>query len=108
MLRYYITDRKAIGGSDALLRNIARAVAAGVDFIQIREKDLSGRELLDLVRSAVALTHQTETRILVNSRADVAIAADAHGVHLPSHSIAAAEVRAVLPSHFLIGVSCHT
>ena len=88
MLRYYITDRKSMGSSEALLRSIARAVQTGVDFIQIREKDLSGRELLELVRSAVALTHQTETRILVNSRADVAMAAEAHGVHLPSRSIA--------------------
>ncbi len=99
MLRYYITDRRAAGGIEPLLRCIQ---AASADYIQIREKDLSAKALLDLTRRAVALTN---TPILVNSRADIAPAAGARGVHLPAGSIAARALRGLVE---LIAVSCHT
>ena len=97
MLRYYITDRHSAGGTDALLRFVARALRDGVERIQIREKDLSARALCDLTR-----------RILVNSRTDVALACGAHGVHLPSHSMAPRTLRAIVPAGFLIGLSAHS
>jgi thiamine-phosphate pyrophosphorylase len=91
MIRYCITDRR--------LRGIGVA-----DWIQIREKDMPARELLELVRSAMSLGG----KILVNSRVDVALIAGAAGAHLPSGSIAPSVWRAITPPGFLIGVSCHT
>lgn len=97
-MRYSITDRR-------LGWNIRESIAAGAGYIQIREKDLSARELLSLTRDAVALTSGTSTRILVNTRADVAAAAGAHGVHLPAGSPEARLFRELVQ---LVAVSCHT
>lgn len=106
MLRYYITDRTALGGIPKLLEAVARNVAAGVEYIQIREKDLTARELLELTRAVLRLANSGSTRILVNSRADVAVAAGAHGIHLPSGSIPASRFRQLGP--LIVGVSCHS
>jgi thiamine-phosphate pyrophosphorylase len=85
---------------------IESAVAAGVDLIQIREKDLPTRALLALVEAVVARARGTATRIVVNDRLDVALAARADGVHLPGHGLPVAEVRRGYPE-LLIGASCH-
>ncbi len=74
--------------------------------IQVREKDLSARDLCDLVRRFLAICPQA--RIIVNSRLDVALALNAHGVHLPAGSPPPSALRPVCPPHFLIGVSCHS
>jgi len=91
MIRYCITDRTL---------NFTR----DVDCVQVRDKELPARELIAVVRLAM----ERVATVLVNSRVDVALAAGAAGVHLPSGSIAASEWRAIAPAGFLIGVSCHS
>jgi len=104
----------------ALLAKIAQALSAGVDWIQIREKDLSGRELAALLDSAVsrAIAAQgavPQAKILVNERLDVALAGKAAGVHLGENSLLVDDVRKLVQasrvgaaSPFLIGASCHS
>ena len=125
MLLYYITDRTRFPGGEsarqsALLQKIAEAARAGVDFIQLREKDLPARqaealagEVLRVIRenSAVTAAGVPSCRLLINSRTDVALACGADGVHLPANDISPAEVRDVwrrgqkVPP--IITVSCH-
>lgn len=107
MKRYYITDRAQLGGIEPLLEAIERNLADGVDLIQIREKDLPGRELSALVRRIMSMPNPAGTRVLINDRVDVALACRAHGVHLPSLSIASKLVRSIVPAGWVIGVSCH-
>jgi thiamine-phosphate pyrophosphorylase len=101
MLLYYITDRKGFGGTWgeqrlALLRRIADAARAGVDYIQLREKDLPARELERLASEATRAVHDNgSARLLINGRTDIALACGADGVHLPSSELPAAEVRAL-------------
>ena len=95
----------------AQLDRIALAARAGVEWIQIREKDLAGRPLGNLVRAAVAMAPQC--RILVNDRLDVAIGSGAAGVHLGGESLPVAEVvkwrrEGHGATDFLVGRSCHS
>jgi thiamine-phosphate pyrophosphorylase len=112
----YVTDRKALSGSAGeqmrlLLEKIEGAARAGVNWIQIREKDLSGRELTELVRSALQRV-PANCRILVNDRLDVACAAGAGGVHLSGRSLPVADakrfVKERIGQEFVVGVSIHS
>jgi thiamine-phosphate diphosphorylase len=105
-----ITDRQRMGerAEDALIRRVASAARAGIHMIQIRERDMPDGALLTLVTQAVDAVRGTRTRILVNERVDVALAAGAHGVHLRGDSAPARRVRKVTPPSFLIGRSVHT
>ena len=147
MLLYYITDRRQFPGSsgeqrDRLLAKIAEAARAGVDLVQLRERDLSARELCELAAQSLAIIRETpnvkrKTRLLINSRLDVALACGADGVHLRGDDFSASDVRAIWArslrlqevingtegegtgfsrnvksetrnASFLFGVSCHT
>jgi thiamine-phosphate pyrophosphorylase len=131
MLLYYITDRTQFPGDEsgrreAVLAKITEATRAGVDYIQLREKDLSSRELEQLARQAVHIiqelrraNRELRTRLLINSRTDVALAVGADGVHLRSDDIGPADVRHIWSEAFarrpqaetqspLIAVSCHS
>jgi thiamine-phosphate pyrophosphorylase len=103
----YITDRRALEPKPLLLR-ILEASRAGVDLIQIREKDLPTRELVELVREALGGVRGTSTSLVVNDRLDVALALGADGVHLGTQSLPAQAVRARVSKKFLVGVSCHS
>src|SRR5271166_1396045 len=129
----YIADRKAFAGDEPtrhrlLLEKITEAALAGVDYIQLREKDLPTRELEVLAREAVAIlkrlrteNREPRTALLINSRADVALVVGADGVHLRSEDITPQEVKKIWslcgagtpaqqrsPRPPLIGVSCHS
>ncbi len=85
-----------------------RAIRWGADFIQIREKDLTDRELLELACRAVRLVRGTACRIIVNGRADIALAAGAHGLHLPSSGLRIEDYRSSLIQNLIVGVSAHS
>ena len=143
MLTYYITDRNQYAGGEGerrsqLLRTMGQAAAAGVDFIQLREKDLAIRQLEALAREALGVIRsEGSARLLINHRTDVALAVGADGVHLTGNDIAAGDARALAVRsgmlshlsresggeggapgshmqgatqlrHFLVAVSCHT
>ncbi len=147
VLLYYITDRRQFSGDEsaqrrALLAKIAEAARCGADYIQLREKDLSPRDLESLAREAVEVVRENSaqsrratpetgtapslatnhwplaTRLLINSRLDVALACGADGVHLPGGDIFAADARALWDvaarnlkresRNALIALSCHS
>jgi thiamine-phosphate pyrophosphorylase len=104
---YYITDRHT--SSRPVLDQIRIAIEAGVDYVQIREKDLSSRELFDLAVSARTLAQKHDTAILINDRLDIALAAGLNGIHLGQRSITPAVIRTrVSGEDFLIGLSIHS
>ncbi len=91
-----------------ILKLIKTAVEAKISLIQIREKRLAARLVFEIVSEAVNLTRCTDTKILVNDRADIALAANADGVHLTRTSLSAAIIRRSFPRDFIVGVSAHT
>ncbi len=126
MLVCYITDRKQLPGDETtrrrlLIAKIGEAARCGVDFIQLREKDLSGRELEALAHDAVNMVRENSKpanrasiiRLLVNSRTDIALAVGADGVHLRSDDVTPSDVRIIWSqcgagTRPTIGVSCHS
>jgi thiamine-phosphate pyrophosphorylase len=99
-------DRQDEARVEALARLVADAAAAGVSIVQVRERGLSDRQLLAVTSRLVASA--PGTRIVVNDRVDVALAANAAGVHLRGDSMPAHRVRALAPAGFLIGQSVHS
>ena len=121
MLLCYITDRSQFAGDESarrrdLLQKITEAARSGVDFIQLREKDLTTRELELLAREAIRTIRENSpstTKLLINSRVDVALAVGVDGVHLRSNDISPSDVRNIFGQQhddmsLTIGASCHT
>ena len=104
---YLVTDRKTTAGRD-LLWVLEQAMEGGVRAVQLREKDLEGRPLLELARKVKALCDRYGAELFVNDRVDVALAADATGVHLAANSLPVAVARELLGPDRKIGVSTHS
>lgn len=114
----YVTDRNSLAASAgpareaALIERVRNAAAAGVDWIQVREKDLEARPLFDLVSAGIAAVRGSAAKLLINDRLDVAWAAGADGVHLGENSLPIGEVVRAKhrsgPENFLVGASCHS
>jgi thiamine-phosphate pyrophosphorylase len=121
MLRYAITSRTLYSGDEnqrqaALVHQATRWAAEGIDFIQLREKDLPAASIAALARKILQAIAQvpSSTKLLINSRPDIAIATGAHGVHLASdrNELTPAQVRSLCASANLtapnVTISCHT
>ncbi len=104
---YLVTDRRATGGRP-LAEVVDAAIEGGVDAVQLREKDLSTRELLAVAQELREVTQRRGARLLINDRIDVAIAVGADGVHLPGDSFAVADARELLGGDRTIAVSIHS
>jgi thiamine-phosphate diphosphorylase len=110
-----VTDRRRLvadgappgTGRRCLVAQVRRAADAGVDLVQVRERDLDAASLAALVVELLAVTRGTSTRVVVNDRIDVAIACGADGVHLRGDSIPTDAARRLAPAGFLIGRSVH-
>jgi thiamine-phosphate pyrophosphorylase len=101
MIRCYVTDRR----QGNLLASVSAAVRDGIEIIQVREKDLEAQELYDLVCRVRDAALGTPTKILVNDRLDIALAAGIDGVHLPGNGLPTARVRPLVKT---LGRSVHT
>jgi len=117
MILCLVTDRRRLGAAigarpgdliDALEAQVEAAARAGIELVQIREPDLEASELIALVRSITSKCRDTAAKILVNDRLDVALAANAAGVHLKESSFPPDEARRLAPPGFIIGGSVHT
>ena len=99
-----ITDRRRAD----VVAQARRAVDAGVDLIQVRERDLDAAPLFELVSRVAAIAAGSRTRVVVNDRTDVVVAARAHGVQLRADSIAIADARVLCPRPGIVGRSIHS
>jgi thiamine-phosphate pyrophosphorylase len=104
---YLITDRKLFADNDVLFYAVEEALKAGVKAVQLREKDLAIRDLLNMAYTMRKLTKKYNAKLFINDRVDVAIAVDADGVHLGQQSMPTDAVRKIAKKDFLIGVSTH-
>jgi len=104
---YLITDRKLFADSGEMFTAVEEALKAGVKAVQLREKDLPTRELLDMAYGMRELTARYNARLFINDRADIALCVGADGVHLGQSSMTAYAVRKVVGDKFMIGVSTH-
>lgn len=102
-----VTDRHQTNGRP-LVSILQRVLSAAVPIVQLRERDLSARELVTLAREVQALTASRRSQLLINDRIDVALAFEGAGVHLRSNSLPVSAARRLLGSQRLLGISAHT
>ncbi len=103
-----LTDQNFLQYSESTVSKCRTAAAAGVSMIQVREKAISAKNLLDLTRRIVKAIEELPTKVVVNDRFDVAFAANADGVHLPSNGLPIEAVRGAAPKSFIVAVSTHS
>ena len=117
MMICLVTDRRRLGAAigarptefiGALEAQVVAAARAGIDLVQIREPDMEAGQLVALVRAITSKCRDTSVKILVNDRFDVALAANAAGVHLKESSFSPDQARRLAPPGFIIGASVHT
>lgn len=104
---YLITDRKLFTDHHLLLAAIEDALKAGVKAVQLREKDLPIRELLDMAYRMKGLTARYNAMLFINDRVDIALCVNADGVHLGQSSIPVRAVRNMVGDRFMVGASTH-
>jgi thiamine-phosphate pyrophosphorylase len=112
-ITYLVTRGEAVPATfhlqlSSIIETVREAVSDGIDLIQIREKQLTGKQLFELSVAAAGQTRGTKTKLLVNDRLDIALAAGADGVHLAENSILPSVVRTSVPPSFLIAASVHS
>ncbi len=105
---YLITDRKLVTRHSSLVTAIEEALKGGVKALQLREKDLGTRELLDMAYRMRELTGKYRAKLFINDRVDIALSVEADGVHLGQKSIPTYAVRKIVKDKFMIGVSAHS
>ena len=105
---YLITDRKVLSSQFSLLSSVEVALKGGVKAVQLREKDLGTRELIDMAYRMRELTDKYNAKLFINDRVDIALSVEADGVHLGQKSIPTYAVRKIVKDKFMIGVSAHS
>jgi thiamine-phosphate pyrophosphorylase len=105
---YLVTDRRLVSDLPSAVRAALSGIPPGTAAVQLREKDLPAARLLELARTLVPICNAASAPLLVNDRADVALAAGADGVHLPATGLPIAQARSLVGRGKLVGVSCHT
>lgn len=107
-----VTDRRRLStGLDAvdlLVELVGAAARAGIDLVQVRERELEARALAALVNRCLAAVDRSATKVVVNDRVDIAVATGAHGVHLRGDSVSVTAARLLLGEHAMVGRSIHT
>ena len=102
-----ITDRR-LAGVRAWLAVVEAALEAGATAVQLRDKEATSGELLEMAEAVQSQTNRHGALFIINDRFDVALAAGAHGVHLGDDDLSVADVRRVVPRDFIIGRSADT
>ena len=105
--KFYGITSRAGRSPEEFIDHLQNAVNAGVRAIQVREKDLTPRDLWSLCQSVKALCEKTSTRVFVNDRVDIVLGLDLDGIHLTESSLPVAEIRRIVGSTKWIGVSTH-
>lgn len=103
---YAITDRDLSNCTHEEI--VVQLLAGGARLIQLRDKEANARALLDAARACQQLTRAAGAMLIINDRVDVALAADADGVHLGQHDLAIEEARELLGPDKIIGISTHS
>jgi thiamine-phosphate pyrophosphorylase len=104
---YAITDRKLFSAPCSMYLAVESVLEAGAGIVQLREKDLTVRELFDMAIWMRELTKEYGAKLMINDRVDVALAVEADGVHLGRNSIPVQTVKKIAGSKLMIGVSTH-